>query len=98
MKQSLGINHLNVTSSNTISALLVDSELSGERKIELKMESEVKSLLEQPREILELILGHLDTKASKEAALVCPYFYEMICYSRRKKLQSLSLYNEVSMA
>lgn len=54
------------------------------------------SILKHPWEILEMILGHLDDSASsKQAALVCPKFYEVICCIRRKKPQALYLVEKV---
>lgn len=45
-----------------------------------------------PREILEDIFSHLDMKSSKEAILVCPSFYEPICYAQKNKPQCLVMY------
>lgn len=61
------------------------------------MGSEVRSILDQPPEVLEVILSHLhDEQSSKEAALVCKTFHEQICYLRKDKPQLLRLNEEVS--
>lgn len=45
-------------------------------------------------EIREMIWNHLDAYPRKEAVLVCPAFYEIIC--RLKPIESLKLNNGVS--
>lgn len=60
------------------------------------MASEKKSIPEPLPEILEMILGHLDEKCGKEAALVCPSFYKHICFSHSSRPQFLNLGTTVS--
>lgn len=61
------------------------------------MRKKVQSIMKQPAEMLEMILGHLeDEKSSKKAALTCPTFHEKICFLRKDKPQVLCLNEEVS--
>lgn len=50
------------------------------------MANEVNSILEYPAEIVEMILSHLDMKKCKIVALVCPTFYEHVCYRPQRLL------------
>lgn len=60
------------------------------------MASKAESLLKQPNEILEMVFDHLDDESSRKAALICPRFYEVICLSRRNKIQCLDLREKVN--
>lgn len=61
------------------------------------MSSEVKSILGLPAEILEMIVSHLchEEKSSREAAVICPTFYWLVCFLRRNKPQRLQISREV---
>lgn len=60
------------------------------------MATEKQSIPEPLPEILEMILSHLDELSGKEAALVCPNFYQHVCYSNNRRPQILNLYFTVS--
>lgn len=61
------------------------------------MAIETESLLNLPREMLEIIFGHFDLESSKDAALISPSIYKMICYSQRNRPQCLALRLPVSL-